>query len=153
MLKLWKKLATVGLVVGTAISARGMTMTDFFEDCGYGVAIGAGIGGLTVVTSTNPSSNLPNIAKGASLGLYAGILFALAVDAHPKSVGPSTQETSRETPVERTHFWIDPGIGRNPLLTGSQASALQDSSLGPQWISKSNSKSSSGAMAFISSSF
>jgi drug/metabolite transporter (DMT)-like permease len=52
-------------------------MTVFLKSCAIGTAAGALVGLATVALSENPSDRTGNIARGASLGLYAGIGFGL----------------------------------------------------------------------------
>jgi len=45
----------------------------------YGIAIGTVLGAASLVMVDQPGENLQNIARGASLGLYAGILLGVYV--------------------------------------------------------------------------
>jgi len=52
---------------------------DFVMSCTYGVLAGTLVGTATLAFTNNPGNNLNNIARGASIGLYAGILLGLYV--------------------------------------------------------------------------
>ena len=49
----------------------------FLKSCAYGTAGGAVAGVVTLAFTDKPSENGRNVAKGASLGLYAGIIYGL----------------------------------------------------------------------------
>ncbi len=46
---------------------------EFIMSCTYGVLAGTLVGAATLAFTKNPGDNLQNVARGASLGLYAGI--------------------------------------------------------------------------------
>ncbi len=50
-------------------------MTIFLKSCAYGTAAGAVLGLASLAISENPDGKMSNVARGASLGLYAGIGF------------------------------------------------------------------------------
>jgi hypothetical protein len=52
-------------------------MKDFLMSCVYGTLSGALVGAATLAFSEDPTSSMNNIARGASLGLYAGIGLGL----------------------------------------------------------------------------
>ena len=52
---------------------------DFVMSCTYGVLAGTLVGTATLAFSDKPGDNLNRIARGASIGLYAGILLGLYV--------------------------------------------------------------------------
>jgi hypothetical protein len=58
---------------------------DFFISCGYGTLAGAAVGAMSVAVSENPSEKSMNIARGASLGLYAGIGYGIYRAQHSAS--------------------------------------------------------------------
>lgn len=47
--------------------------------CTYGVLAGTLVGAATLAFTDKPSDNLNKVARGASLGLYTGILLGLYV--------------------------------------------------------------------------
>ncbi len=50
-------------------------MSTFLKSCAYGTLGGAALGLATLAVSENPSGKMSNVARGASLGLYAGIAY------------------------------------------------------------------------------
>ncbi len=52
---------------------------DFVMSCTYGVLAGTLVGTATLAFTDKPGDNLNRIARGASIGLYAGILLGLYV--------------------------------------------------------------------------
>ena len=60
-------------------SATSSSTREFIVSCTYGVAAGALVGAATLAFTQQPGENLRNIARGASIGLYAGILMGLYV--------------------------------------------------------------------------
>lgn len=63
-------------------------MKDFVVSCSYGVLAGTLVGAATLAFSDKPGDNLNKVARGASLGLYAGILLG----AYVVYGGPSEDE-------------------------------------------------------------
>ena len=59
--------------------AHAEPMRDFILSCSYGVLAGTLVGAATLAFSDKPGDNLNKVARGASLGLYAGILLGLYV--------------------------------------------------------------------------
>jgi hypothetical protein len=53
------------------------SMRDFLMNCAYGTMAGALVGVASLAFTDDPSTNMNNIAKGASLGLYAGIALGV----------------------------------------------------------------------------
>lgn len=60
-------------------TAQAEPMRDFITSCSYGVMAGTLVGAASLAFSDKPGDNLNTIARGASLGLYAGILLGLYV--------------------------------------------------------------------------
>lgn len=54
-------------------------MKEFLTTCAYGTIGGALVGAASLAFTDKPDGSLNNIARGASLGLYAGILFGAYV--------------------------------------------------------------------------
>ncbi len=59
--------------------AEAEPMRDFIMSCSYGVLAGTLVGAATLAFSDKPGDNLNKIARGASFGLYAGILLGTYV--------------------------------------------------------------------------
>lgn len=63
----------------SAPSARADASREFLMSCTYGVLAGTILGTASLAFTSQPGENLKNIARGASLGLYAGIILGLYV--------------------------------------------------------------------------
>lgn len=59
--------------------AKAEASREFLLSCTYGVLAGALVGAATLAVEDDPSSKVYRVARGASLGLYAGILLGLYV--------------------------------------------------------------------------
>jgi hypothetical protein len=55
------------------------TTREFVMSCTYGVMAGTLVGAASLAFTSQPSDNLNRVARGASIGLYAGILLGLYV--------------------------------------------------------------------------
>jgi hypothetical protein len=76
-------------------------MNDFILSCSYGVLAGTLVGAASLAFTERPGDNLAMIARGASLGLYAGIIlgtFVVYGDGPSADVGFESV-LKRETPV------------------------------------------------------
>lgn len=58
-------------------NASGSELSSFLKSCAYGTGIGAGIGVISLSLEDKPNDHTGNIARGASLGLYGGIIYGL----------------------------------------------------------------------------
>lgn len=78
---MWNKLTStfVVLFVAQIVGAQtsGDSLRTFLTSCAYGTAGGAVVGLVSLAFNEDPKGNAMNIAKGASLGLYAGIGWGL----------------------------------------------------------------------------
>lgn len=79
-------------------SAAPGDLSSFLKACGWGVVVGAGIGAVSLAFENKPSDHTSNIARGASLGLYGGIIYGL-VQANP----PPERRTE-------TFGWVTPVV-------------------------------------------
>jgi hypothetical protein len=52
-------------------------LRGFLQNCAWGTISGATVGFVSLVFTDRPSDSWSNVAKGASLGLYAGIGYGL----------------------------------------------------------------------------
>ncbi len=59
--------------------AKAEPLKELIMSSAYGVLAGTLVGAATLAFTERPGDNLRNIARGASLGLYAGILLGLYV--------------------------------------------------------------------------
>ena len=68
---------------------------EFIMSCTYGVLAGTLVGAASLAFTDEPGQNLNIVARGASLGLYAGILLGLYV----VYVVPALEANPDEEPV------------------------------------------------------
>lgn len=74
-------------------------LSVFLKSSGYGAAAGAVVGLASLALSENPDSKINNVARGASIGLYAGIIFGLSsIQSRPPAIRSD----------DGTSFWISP---------------------------------------------
>jgi hypothetical protein len=71
--------AVVLCFVFASSKARAEPTREFIMSATYGVLAGTLVGAATLAFTDHPGDNLKNIARGASYGLYAGILLGLYV--------------------------------------------------------------------------
>lgn len=93
----------ITFVVFTLFSLQSMAFENsqlrtFLVSCGYGTAIGAAVGAGSLAFTDDPGSKLTNIAKGASLGLYAGIGIGIYLNSK-KTLAEESSDVSSFTPV------------------------------------------------------
>jgi hypothetical protein len=94
--------------ISTDAQDRGDNPTrEFVMACTYGVLAGTLVGAASLAFTSKPSDNMNKVARGASLGLYAGILLGLYV----VYVVPGMEENPDEIPVaklDKIPFLISP---------------------------------------------
>jgi hypothetical protein len=74
---------------------------DFLLSCAYGTLTGAALGVASVAFSENPGEKSMNIARGASLGLYAGIGYGIYQTQHS------------QLPPQEVQLWFSPHHSEN----------------------------------------
>ncbi len=57
--------------------AQAQNLRSFVKSCAWGTLLGAGAGVVSLAFVDKPGESWGNVAKGASLGLYAGIGYGL----------------------------------------------------------------------------
>lgn len=87
-------------------------MSRFLTTCAYATAGGAVLGLATLAVSENPGGKMNNVARGASLGLYAGIGYGF-YELNKKD------NSSMEVDVSENQIFITP-IAENRKLDGAQ---------------------------------
>jgi hypothetical protein len=101
----WCKRWVMAIVISFQLFSsvtKAAELRDFLMSCAYGTAAGALVGLATLAFSEDPSKNFSNVAKGASLGLYAGIGMGLyMIYGDGSSLGTtamnySTQDTLKQ---------------------------------------------------------
>lgn len=99
-----------------------MAMKEFVRSCTYGVLAGTLVGAATLAFTEQPGENINRVARGASLGLYAGILLGIYVvyivpgqvnedlEMDPNLLPPGVDEES-----STFHWGAFPMIGQNEV--------------------------------------
>lgn len=110
MLKFWALL----LVVTFSSLSHGEELKKFLTSCGYGTLAGAGLGLASLVFEKKPNESYGNIARGASLGLYAGIGYGFIL-LNQKNQSPENFTVNNRDP----QFLLLPNFdgGFNAMLT------------------------------------
>ncbi len=104
--------------------ANAEPMKEFIKACTYGVLAGTMIGIATLAFAKKPGDNLQNIARGASLGLYAGILLGTYVVYYVPQQQLQLQE---ENVLDQISYKIHPL--KPPLVTFFPILSEQNSSI------------------------
>lgn len=92
---------------------------EFIMSCTYGVLAGTLVGAASLAFTDKPGENLKTVARGASLGLYTGIMLGLYVIY----IVPSMEEEP-EDPVarlERLPFVVSLTFDRDDQPDGLKA--------------------------------
>lgn len=72
------KKIVIGLVLSfCSHNVYAANIRSFLNNCAWGVVGGASAGVVSLAFTDKPSESWNNVAKGASLGLYAGIAYGL----------------------------------------------------------------------------
>jgi hypothetical protein len=97
---------------------------EFIMSCTYGVLAGTLVGAATLAFVDNPSDNLQRVARGASLGLYAGIMLGLyTVYYLPKQL-EKKNDIDPSLIGEDPYSFVDPKFQVQPLVLEDGAGAL-----------------------------
>ena len=102
--------------------ANDMKTREFLVSATYGTLVGAMVGAASLAFEDEPSENLQRIARGASLGLYAGIALGIYVTSYYGQESIPIEEISPE--VESIPgidvFYFEP-LFHNKKLDGLKA--------------------------------
>jgi hypothetical protein len=102
-------------VIGAPREVRADAARDFIVSCSYGVLAGTLVGAATLAFSDRPGDNLNKVARGASLGLYAGILLGAYV-----VYGVPGEDEDAAAQLNRTSLDGVPGLAPEKNLTLTQ---------------------------------
>ncbi|MCB0348056.1 MAG: hypothetical protein KDD37_04435 [Bdellovibrionales bacterium] len=87
---------------------------EFFTSVMYGTLAGALVGAASLAFVDNPGDDLQRVAKGASLGLYAGIALGIYVTQYYDN-GPPEPELGTEPEVRLPTFFVAPIVSNNSI--------------------------------------
>lgn len=85
----------------------------------YGTLAGTLVGAASLAFTDNPGDNLQRVARGASLGLYTGILLGVYV-AYMVSAGPAEINYEQRLPGEVMNFDLQPELDQKGSLVGAR---------------------------------
>ncbi len=89
---------------------------EFIMSCTYGVMAGTLVGAASLAFTSKPGNNLNRVARGASLGLYTGILLGIYV----VYIVPGLESESDEDPVAMVPLTIEPTLNAQANPDGAQ---------------------------------
>ncbi len=98
---------------------------EFLLSCTYGVLAGALVGAASLAVEDNPSDKVHRVARGASLGLYTGILLGLYVVYVVPAQFESEQENNLEEQYQEVIDPEDYGLRRQKLQFKSQIKIIE----------------------------
>ena len=93
---------------------------EFMMSAAYGALAGTIVGAATLAFSDRPGDNLNRVARGASLGLYAGILLGAYVAYGGPSEDADVAEQLKHTSYKQPDLIVAPIVSRRGL-EGAQA--------------------------------
>lgn len=108
-------------VMATSSTAKADSGREFLMSAAYGTLAGTIVGAATLAFSDKPGDNLNKVARGASLGLYAGILLGLYVVYGGPTEDSDAAEQLKNTMYKEPDFLLAPIVGDRGF-EGAQAS-------------------------------
>lgn len=113
--RIYKLILCSFLFVGFSPAAKADAMKNFLLSCAYGTAAGAVVGLVSLAFTEDPSSKTNNVARGASIGLYVGIIYGIY---------SSYGEGSRPKDFEAlSPVWLQPQLAKSGAIEGLQMQA------------------------------
>ena len=109
------------MVMLIPVRAHADSTREFMMSAAYGTLAGTIVGAATLAFSDKPGDNLNKVARGASLGLYAGILLGLYVAYGGPTEDSDAAEQLKNTSYKQPDFLVAPIIGDRGF-EGAQAS-------------------------------
>jgi len=109
----WLRSSTLILVLTLTLSSQQVkaeASREFLLSCTYGVLAGALLGAASLATESDPGDKVHRVARGASLGLYSGILLGLYV----VYVVPAQIEKDEREKLRRYEERVLPDYGQIP---------------------------------------
>jgi hypothetical protein len=101
-------IVTIGLFLSSLTfspAAHADAGREFLLSCTYGILAGALVGAASLAVEDDPSSKVHRVARGASLGLYSGIMLGLYV----VYVVPAQLESQDADDLQRFEERVLPG--------------------------------------------
>lgn len=113
------KVAVLSFIVVTQLysphAEAGNEMREFITSCTYGVMAGTLVGAAMLAFTDQPGENLSKVARGASLGLYVGILLG----AYVIYIVPGDDEPDPDMLNGPSESWREPKVNTQWALVPS----------------------------------
>lgn len=93
---------------------------EFIMSCTYGVVAGTLVGAASLAFVSKPGDNLQRVARGASIGLYTGILLGLYVVYIVPGMGAAEEEDPMVR-MQNLPFLISPTFTADNKIDGVHA--------------------------------
>ncbi len=103
----------VGLFFSTVLKAEDDKSKEFLTSAAYGTLVGALVGAASLAFVDNPGDDLQRVAKGASLGLYAGIALGIYVTQFYEN--KPEPELGTEPEVRAPSFFVAPIVSNKGI--------------------------------------
>lgn len=102
------------LILSTSLPARADNETrEFVMSCTYGVLAGTLVGAASLAFTAKPGDSMFRVARGASLGLYVGILLGLYVVYIVPDLEENPDQQDPVARLDRLPFMIRPTFSAN----------------------------------------
>ncbi len=106
--------------LGTAsVSLGNDQMTRFLKSCAYGTLGGAALGLVSISFSDDPGGRVNQVARGASLGLYAGIGYGYYLTRQEKISDESVFHQNQMNPDRDSLARIAPLVDPSKRIDGA----------------------------------
>lgn len=94
---------------------QGNPTREFVMSCTYGVLAGTLVGAASLAFTKKPSESMGRVARGASLGLYTGILLGLYVVYVVPSMESTPEEEDPVVKMDKLRLWAAPRFDSGQL--------------------------------------
>jgi hypothetical protein len=114
------------LLIFTSLPAHASKGREFLLSCTYGTLAGTLVGAASLAFTSQPSEKLYRVARGASLGLYAGIILGTYVTQFYRdpALGPYPDEQPNDgTDLPQSMLWLTPTY-HEARMDGAQMNLL-----------------------------
>lgn len=132
-LMLKRNLFVFTVLLSLSSPARAAEGRQFFMSVIYGTLAGTLVGAASLAFTTSPGDNLNNVSRGASYGLYAGILLGLYVtyvlEDEPPPNGYQQPQSRYKTP---SHYNDQSGLKISFVPYIAPSPAKKDLEVGAQ---------------------
>lgn len=108
--------STQGAMAQTSTYQASNPQREFLMSCTYGVLAGTLIGAASLAFVDRPSENLDHVARGASIGLYVGILLG----AYVVYVVPAMEPDPYDNPLISSNFQLGPLSNLDGEIDGAE---------------------------------